>query len=230
MIKVNNESTLKCLILFGSHARGDVDIHSDFDLLGIDDSKDYTVKDIGKVNFSLYSSEEALRLSHEGNLFFLHIINEGKCLFNDDFLNQIRNAFSYKESYLEEAVVAYFLAEKILEKKDAITNWVIANKRISWCVRTILISISADNRHPIFSKYELANVAFKKKFTSQQSIMLIDAKSKECKDNNVLFLLEEFLQEYIYLKDKISKGILYSKGIVSSTLFSIINTSPVFYR
>ncbi|OAT30048.1 hypothetical protein M976_01168 [Buttiauxella ferragutiae ATCC 51602] len=230
MIKIKNENALKCLILFGSHARGDIDIHSDFDLLGIDDSKDYTVKDVGKVNFSLYSSSEALKLSSEGNLFFLHIITEGKCLFNEDFFSQLKSVFSYKESYLEDAIIAYFLAEKILEKKEIITNWVIANKRISWCVRTILIAISANNRNPIFSKYELASVAFKNKYSSQQSITLIDAKSKDSRDENILFLLTEFLIEYIYLKDKASKGMLYSKGIVSSTLLSIVNTTPVFYR
>lgn len=230
MIDIENQNALKCLILFGSHARGDIDIHSDFDLLGINDSKDYTVKDVGKVNFSLYSTSESLKLASEGNLFFLHIIKEGKCLFNDAFFSQLKESFIYKKSYLEDAVVAYFLAEKILGHKDIITNWVIANKRISWCVRTILIALSANEKKPIFSKYELANVAFKRNYSPKESISLIDAKSRDKKDDKILLMLQDFLIEHQELKGQISKGILYSKGIVSSTLFSIINTSPVFYH
>lgn len=205
-------------------------MHSDFDLLGINDSRDYTVKDVGKVNFSLYSTSESLKLASEGNLFFLHIVKEGKCLFNDAFFSRLKECFTYKESYLEDAVVAYFLAEKILAHKDIITNWVIANKRISWCVRTILIALSANEKSPIFSKYELANIAFKSNYSSQESLSLIDAKSTNDKDDKILSMLQDFLIEHCNLKGKISKGVLYSKGIVSSTLFSIINTSPVFYH
>lgn len=146
------------------------------------------------------------------------------------FFSQLKESFIYKESYLEDAVVAYFLAEKILGHKDIITNWVIANKRISWCVRTILIALSANEKNPIFSKYELANVAFKRNYSPKESISLIDAKSRYKKDDKILLMLQDFLIEHQELKGQISKGILYSKGIVSSTLFSIINTSPVFYH
>lgn len=226
---ININKNLKCLVLFGSHARGDIDSQSDFDLLGIDDSKDYSVRDVGKVNFSLYSSSEIIKMSEDGNLFILHIIKEGKCLFNDDFFDILKSSFTYRDSYEEDAIVAYFLATKIYQNKDKITNWPLANKRISWCVRTILISISADNKKPVFSKLALAEIAFQHKYNTLESHKLIDAKSNTQKDEKVLQLLSDFIFEYKYLSNKMNKGILYSRGIVASTINTIMNTTPVFY-
>ncbi|WP_420255469.1 nucleotidyltransferase domain-containing protein, partial [Leclercia adecarboxylata] len=106
---------IKSLILFGSHSRGDNTIDSDIDLLGIEDAQQFTVRNVEKVNFSFYSTEKSLQMCKEGDLFFLHIISEGKCLFNDSFFNQLRNSFRFKESYLNEAAIAYYLAQKIIK-------------------------------------------------------------------------------------------------------------------
>ncbi|MBK4670272.1 nucleotidyltransferase domain-containing protein, partial [Enterobacter hormaechei] len=60
MIINQYNDNLKSLILFGSHSRGDNTIDSDIDLLGIDDAQKFTVRNIGKVNFSFYSTEKSL--------------------------------------------------------------------------------------------------------------------------------------------------------------------------
>ena len=226
MINNHLEKNLSCLILFGSHARGDNDQYSDLDLLGIDDNQHHTVRDYGKVNFSLYSSTEAIEMVKRGDLFFLHIIREGKCIYNEEFFLNLQKEFKFKKSYFEEASIAHFLGENILKNEHKIKNWAIANKRISWCVRTILISESADIRLPVFSKIKLSKVLSNKKFSDSDSLYLIDAKSKKNKDSRLIILLNCFLEQYQHLKTDNKKGYLYSQSIVSSTLEKIISTKP----
>ena len=183
------DENLKCLILFGSHARGDQTIESDIDLLGINESKKFTVRNIDSVNFSFYSPTKALDMSCNGDLFFLHIIKEGKCLFNEVFFTQLKSSFRFKNSYIDEASVAFYLALKIFENKDKIINWPVANKRISWCVRTILIALSAENKTPYFSKSQLSLALINNGFSFEDSILLIDAKNKKEKSDYILNLL-----------------------------------------
>lgn len=72
--------------------------------------------------------------------------------FNPKIFDELKNEFQYKENYNIDIATAFYLANVILNEKDNISNWAVANKRISWCVRTILISISVENRKPVFSK------------------------------------------------------------------------------
>lgn len=228
MIINYSEKKLSCLILFGSHARGDTDKNSDFDLLGVDNSQSHTVRDNGKINFSLYSSGEILTMSENGDLFLLHITKEGKCLFNDDFFEEVKRRFKYKSSYFNEASTAFFLAKKILENNFRIQNWPLANKRISWCVRTILISESAEIRKPVFSKDGLASALSTHKFEKTDAMTLIDAKANKYKNEKIIFLLEEFLNHYKHLISNKKKIEMYSQSIVHSTLDRIINTKSYF--
>ncbi|QRG79201.1 nucleotidyltransferase domain-containing protein [Citrobacter sp. R56] len=229
MIFESKNTDLKCLILFGSHARGDQTISSDIDLLGIDDSQKFTVRNIDTVNFSFYSSDRALHMSCSGDLFFMHIVNEGRCLFNDPFFEKLKSCFNFKESYLEEASTAYYLGLKIIELSNNITNWKMANKRISWCVRTILIALSAENRTPFFSKSELSNALIKEGCSHFESLLLIDAKNSQDKDERTLELLSELLKKYSFLHNLVNKKNFYSNGIVHTTLDAIINSIPISY-
>lgn len=224
------DENLKCLILFGSHARGDQTIESDIDLLGINESKKFTVRNIDSVNFSFYSPTKALDMSCNGDLFFLHIIKEGKCLFNEVFFTQLKSSFRFKNSYIDEASVAFYLALKIFENKDKIINWPVANKRISWCVRTILIALSAENKTPYFSKSQLSLALINNGFSFEDSVLLIDAKNKKEKSDYILNLLLYFTVKYSFLKSKIKKKDFYSSSIVHVTLDTIINSIPVNYE
>lgn len=228
---INNiaEKNLKCLILFGSHARGDHSLHSDIDLLGIETSQDYTVRNVNTVNFSFYSPERALLMSNQGDLFYLHIISEGKCLFNEDFFTDLKNNFRYKDNYLSESSTAYYLALKIYEQRDNVKNWEIANKRISWCVRTILIAIGAERRIPAFSKTSLALILSEHEYRFSDALFLIDAKNNKVRNDLVINNLFLFLQRFSYLNKFINKKMFYSNGIIHSTIDAIINSTPVNY-
>lgn len=229
MIFEKNCTPLKSLILFGSHARGDQTINSDIDLLGIDDSQKFSVRNIDTVNFSFYSEKKAFDMSRNGDLFFMHIVNEGKCLFNENFFDTLKRSFTFKDSYLEEASTAYYLGLKIIEHSNNITNWKMANKRISWCVRTILIAISAESRKPFFSKFELSNALINNGFSHSESFSLIDAKNAHDRNENILNLLSELLLKYNYLHKLVNKKIFYSNSIVHTTLDAIINSIPINY-
>ncbi|HGY2284824.1 TPA: nucleotidyltransferase domain-containing protein [Citrobacter braakii] len=230
MIFNQYNENLKSLILFGSHSRGDNTIDSDIDLLGIDDKQKFTVRNIGKVNFSFYSTDKSLEMCRQGDLFFLHIVSEGKCLFNDHFFNELRNSFRFKESYLSEAAVAYYLAQKIIKNSSDISNWIIANKRISWCVRTILIALSAEQRNPIYSKTELSTKLIEIGFENNSTMLLIDAKKFNTKNNEILSFLSYFLNKYKFLEKELNKKNFYSDGIVHSTLDAILNSTPSHYE
>ncbi|QFH63259.1 nucleotidyltransferase domain-containing protein [Leclercia adecarboxylata] len=221
---------IKSLILFGSHSRGDNTIDSDIDLLGIEDAQQFTVRNVEKVNFSFYSTEKSLQMCKEGDLFFLHIISEGKCLFNDSFFNQLRNSFRFKESYLNEAAIAYYLAQKIIKNSPNISNWSVANKRISWCVRTILIALSAEQRNPIYSKTQLSAKLIEIGFESKSTLLLIDAKKINYENKDILNLLSYFIYKYSFLEKELSKKEFYSSGIVHSTLDAILNSVPSHYE
>ncbi|HFE3557097.1 nucleotidyltransferase domain-containing protein [Enterobacter hormaechei] len=230
MIINQYNDNLKSLILFGSHSRGDNTIDSDIDLLGIDDAQNFTVRNIGKVNFSFYSTEKSLEMCSQGDLFFLHIIREGKCLFNDTFFNELKNSFKFKKSYLREAAVAYYLAQKIIEHSSTISNWIIANKRISWCVRTILIALSAEQRSPIYSKLELSSKLMEIGLENQSTMLLIDAKNFNFENQEILSILAYFLYKYSFLEKELNKKEFYSSGIVHSTLDAILNSIPNQYE
>ncbi|HCT4437804.1 TPA: nucleotidyltransferase domain-containing protein [Klebsiella aerogenes] len=230
MISYIIEKNLKSLILFGSHARGDHTIDSDVDLLGIEDSKNHTVCNVKSINLSLYSSEKSLSMCQHGDLFFLHIVTEGQSLFNNSHLHKLKSAFHYKNSYITEAASAYYLALKIFESQNEIINWPIANKRISWCVRTILIAISAENRSPIFSKSQLAKALANHNLSYNDAFMLIDAKNHKDKNYTILTLLKLFLDNYHYLKKEVNKKEFYTNGIVHSTIEAILRKTPNSYE
>jgi len=175
------DKNIKCLVLFGSHARGDHDLHSDIDLLGIDNSYDYGVTSIGTTNLSLYSEDKIKQMMIEGDLFALHIKEEGVCIYNSEAFNDLKRHFTYKESYSVDIYTSYFLAKKIFERKHEIKDWKFANRRISWCIRTFLISLSAENKLPVFSKSAISKFAMelvdKNKISADEFYCLIDAKS-----------------------------------------------------
>lgn len=228
MIELIKNESLDCLVLFGSHATNEADNDSDIDLLGINNSTTRTVRENGKVNLSLYSLSELENMAKSGDIFILHVLLEGICVFNQDIFNRLKEKFKYKDNYNIDIATAFYLAGVILREKDNISNWAIANKRISWCVRTILISISVENRMPIFSKRKLSVSCVNYGLSFEDSFFLVDAKSNKEKNNKILNSLSIFLEHYKEKNKKMNLNV-YSSGIVVATLDSILST-PTFYE
>lgn len=225
---------LQCLILFGSHARGDIDQNSDLDLLGVDNINQHKTISINKVNLSLYSYEHLINMAKDGDPFVFHLINEGKCLFGNEIFDHLNNSFQYKENtlYLNDAKAACYLATKIYQNRDAIatSKWWLANKRISWCIRTIIISLLMCKREAVFSKHELAIHITEqiKKINQEDAFLLVDAKSHKNKDDKILELLLEFISSQPELH-QVDKTDIYSRDIISKTINSIISDEKYDY-
>ncbi|MFP2384587.1 nucleotidyltransferase family protein [Enterobacter ludwigii] len=227
MIELIKNDNISCLVLFGSHATNEASEDSDIDLLGINNSTLRTVRENGKVNLSLYSFSELMKMAKAGNIFILHVLMDGVCVFNQQIFNEIKDNFIYKKNYDIDIATAYYLARTILSEVDNISNWPVANKRISWCVRTILISISVEQRKPIFSKSKLASSCVNTGLCYEDAFSLVDAKSNKNKNTNVLNSLSKFLNHYRnYNKDIINKS--FSSSIVVSTLDSILQNGSFY--
>ncbi|HGY1009366.1 TPA: nucleotidyltransferase domain-containing protein [Aeromonas salmonicida] len=144
------------LSIYGSRSRGDYSESSDIDLFAITDNDHYKMIVNGITNMACYPTSLALQRASEGDLFILHLCKEAKEIYHSEFsLNQLKEAFKYKDSYNHEIMCASDLAWYLIDFNNEIRNPLLINKRIAWCVRTIIIAKSAESRKPVFSTKEL---------------------------------------------------------------------------
>ncbi|CAI1213870.1 Nucleotidyltransferase domain [Serratia plymuthica] len=187
---------IKCLVLYGSCARGDQNTSSDIDLFAIHDQDEYRMYINGNINIALYSEKKAFEIMESGNLFGLHIKEEGKLMFNDSIFNEMRASFKYKDSYSEEISVASTLGRFILKEQKIIKNSALLNKRLSWCVRTILIAKSAEMKEPVFSKFDISKKFSCLKVSESVISSLIDLKKVTTKDEKMVNLSTVFFEHF----------------------------------
>lgn len=147
---------LLSLILFGSRARGDHRLVSDVDLLGVVDGGLIGDEVASRgASFYRYPIKYLQKASDEGDLFVLHLVEEGKILHDTASLFQsVRDRFQYKESYESEireaCLVGWFLLSYGSELNEK--NF---RKRLTWALRTVLIARCAERRTPHFSSTAL---------------------------------------------------------------------------
>lgn len=150
--------SLDTLIIYGSGARDDQDAHSDVDLLGITSMQDYNMIVKKKVNIAIYPVAQAFRMAKHGDLFMLHIVSEGQAIYDGKgYFSELQSIFSFKPSYDLDICNASDLGWVLLRYARVAENVTLINKRIAWCVRTILIAKAAEERLPIFSAKALSD-------------------------------------------------------------------------
>lgn len=221
MNKIIQNKGLECLAVIGSHARGDDDIYSDIDLLGVVKDINHEMVNVKKVNLAIYSEHYLRQMMRGGDLFALHIVKEGVPLVNNSLFQDLCDNFKYKGSYKRNIQTAYLMGEMILSKQNDIINWEIVNKRIAWCVRTYILSIMAENRTPMFSKENIALYGFSvhDEISYQDFLSLINAKQRIGYSPTIMRTLERFLSIISKYKpsDKMARELYRVESILKNT-------------
>ncbi|WP_026621593.1 putative nucleotidyltransferase (plasmid) [Ensifer sp. WSM1721] len=180
------------VFLFGSHARGDQDARSDTDLLMVttEDAPRHSVT--GHLSTSFYQLLDLRRRARDGDLFVCHIVREGKALYDPEAqLEELRSKFRLRQSYDAEIQQATDLGWFLFHYGAAVANSSLVNRRIAWCVRTILISRSAEIGSPVFSTSGLAEFA-----KSNSVFRLIKHKDDKAIDDSLLPALKQLLTRF----------------------------------
>ncbi|HDZ8857654.1 TPA: nucleotidyltransferase domain-containing protein [Aeromonas dhakensis] len=177
------------LSIYGSRSRGDHSESSDIDLFAITDEDHYKMVVNGITNMACYPTFLALQRANEGDLFILHLCEEAKELYHSEIsLKQLKEAFKYKDNYCHEIMCASDLAWYLIDFKNEIRNPLLINKRIAWCVRTIIIAKSAERRKPVFSTKGLIEFS-----RIPEVYKLISLKDSISLNKDCISLLEGFL-------------------------------------
>jgi len=184
--------SILALALYGSRAREDHSPDSDVDLFSITDDSNYKMIVESNVNMACYPRNLAASRARGGDLFILHVIQEGKTLFdNAGELERLRAEFSFKNSYEVDIRLASDLAWFLLEMNSLFKNYTLINKRIAWCVRTILIAMSAEARKPVFSSIKLREFS-----GSEDAYFLIEKKDSNQQGTASIGHLSNFLAKF----------------------------------
>lgn len=222
---------MKALMLFGSKARHDSEPGSDIDLLAIYDGE--KIKSIfhGSVHLFLYPEKTLLDKMSQGDLFALHLKEESIVLNGNEVAEKVFSKFKYKNSYDYDISVAVFLASEILMSYHGLKNKKIANKKLAWCLRTVIIATSAGKREPIFGKKKLSNYIKIPDLTSHDIEILINIKNfSNPLPDRYLDKFNIFLKNFDFIKKDYSK--LLNESIVINTMRDLhrINNSNDNYN
>lgn len=143
-------------LLFGSLARADQSEGSDTDLLMIGLDEETRHVSIGHLSLFLYPWRQLEQDARDGDLFVCHLVREAKPLIDpDNYLPRLRQVFQFRSSYVDEIARASDFGW-FLVNFGAELNPQLLTKRTLWCVRTILIARSAEEREPVFAPETLA--------------------------------------------------------------------------
>lgn len=183
---------METLILYGSAARGENVANSDCDLFAIADSDHHSMIVKNNVNLAVYPFIQCLEMAQNGDLFMMHVVQEGKVLYDrKDYFSLLTTCFQYKKNYAREVASGSDLGWALLQVAHKSNNITLINKRIAWCVRTVLIARTAEEREPIFSASGLAE-----RFNDPAIKDLIENKASDRLDGALLSAFSKFLDKY----------------------------------
>ncbi|MCQ4266970.1 nucleotidyltransferase domain-containing protein [Pseudomonas stutzeri] len=177
------------LVLYGSCAREDNSAASDVDLFAITDDDHYLMSVKNKTNMACYPKEFAEIRAQQGDLFFLHLVLEGKVLYDhNQAFEKIKQIFKRKDNYKKETENASDISWMLIDLGHASSNHAMINRRAAWCARTILMAKAADEGHPAFSKDELLRL-----YDIDSARALIENKDNPNRVEKIFKHLESFL-------------------------------------
>jgi hypothetical protein len=180
------------LALFGSRARQDNDDDSDFDLLAITTDAGPSTVARNKFTLTLCALEHIIGRARRGDLFTLHIVSEGKVIYDTAHVfEQIADAFRYKSDYTREIKLASDFGWLLVRNCERFKDKKEFAKRLVWSTRTILIAMAANQRRPIFSAKKLSEFA-----GSSDILALIGSKTDLRFDQDKMAKFERFLRTF----------------------------------
>ncbi|KAF2405785.1 hypothetical protein SAMN04490179_4083 [Pseudomonas antarctica] len=160
------------MALYGSRARNDHTLSSDTDLFAITNDDRYRMVFHGATNVACYPFDLAMSRAEGGDLFFLHIVREAVVIYDpDSSFDRVRSAFKLRPNYNIDISRASDLGFALLLNIENFKNYFYINKRLVWCLRTILIALSAERGTPVFSTKELVSM-----FDDEDIELLLSAK------------------------------------------------------
>jgi len=181
-----------CVLLFGSMARGDSSETSDVDLLISEETGGIKSERAGRVEVQYTPQKYLMEMSARGDLFAIHLAYEAKVVADPNgFFDSFKKSLRIKTSYTKEREAASALAAYLLKRKLSKPQIPIRNKRIAWCVRTILISLLLEKGEIVFSPTRLQDLYPDKKIG-----ILLNARRKKIKLSGYKTALRWFLEEY----------------------------------
>tara|TARA_R100001369_G_scaffold89242_1_gene126667 strand:- start:1300 stop:2001 length:702 start_codon:yes stop_codon:yes gene_type:complete len=181
-----------CVLLFGSMARGDSSDTSDVDLLVSEETGSIKSERAGRVEVQYTPQKYLLEMSARGDLFAIHLAYEAKVVADPDgFFDNFKKSLKIKSSYTKERESASALAAYLLKRKLSKRQISIRNKRIAWCVRTILISLLLENGEIVFSPTRLQELYPDKKIG-----ILLNSRRAKIDTSGYKIALRWFLEEY----------------------------------
>lgn len=181
-----------CVLLFGSMARGDGSETSDIDLLVSEEKGIIKTERTGRIEVQYTPQKHLMEMSVRGELFAIHLAHEAKVIADPaGFFEYFRKSLVVKSSYTKERESASALASYLLKRKPSTTQIYIRNKRVAWCVRTILISLLVEKGEVVFSPIQLQEI-----YPSDNIKILLNARKVRTKIPGYNAALRWFLNEY----------------------------------
>lgn len=147
-----------CVLLFGSLARGDGSSESDIDILvSSPKGRISSVKD-GHAEVQYTPQDKLLEMARRGDLFAIHLAYEARIISDpSNFFQEFKSCLVIKKDYSQERRWAFSLLAYLIKRRVAHRGIQLRNKRIAWCVRTVLISLLIEEGRIIFSPRRLLN-------------------------------------------------------------------------
>jgi hypothetical protein len=173
-------------------ARGDSSETSDVDLLISEVTGSIKSERTGRVEVQYTPQDFLMEMSARGDLFAIHLAYEAKIVSDpDSFFVKFSAALKIKSSYADEREAASALATYLLKRKLSKPQIPIRNKRVAWCVRTILISLLLEKGDIVFSPTRLQEIYSDKRITT-----LLNARRERIESQDYKKALQWFIDEY----------------------------------
>lgn len=143
--KIKNVNSIR---VFGSHARGDQNVYSDFDVLVIlqksqviNDDLEKEIKELfdREISISWYSEKRINKLFEMGHLFAWHLYNESYAITNDDYFQSLGKPAEYKFAIQDIHSLLGILVPIQEAVKNCPRNLIYEAGLLYVCVRNIAI-------------------------------------------------------------------------------------------